>query len=422
MVSLSGHNRGNLRFALNSVTTSGLQDDVSVTVTSNFGRRSGSAGVTQLDDASLAQAVVKSEEVARLAPENAEFMPPLEQQTYLEGRAYSAATASAGPGDCAKLCRPVLDAAVAGKVSSAGFLEVGAYSSAMANSKGLFVHDTSTLASFTVSARTADGTGSGWAGNNSHDLASLGVVEMGRTAVRKTIDSARPTALDPGKYAVILEPSAVADLVGMMFFSSAFNARPTDEGRSFMTRKGGGSKVGEKVFSDKVHLLSHPQLAAAPSSIYSDDGQPNQPRTWVEGGVVRELMCGRFWAQKQGRAPVPSPGNLILRGGVTSTADMILNTKRGLLVTRLWYIREVDPQTLVFTGLTRDGIFLIENGRVTRPVKNFRFNESPVAMLNNIEAMGPSVRARGSEVEDFTISVPNLLVKDFTFSSVSDAV
>ena len=138
--------------------------------------------------------------------------------------------------------------------------------------------------------------------------------------------------------------------------------------------------------------------------------------------MLKELTYTRYWAQKQGRPLVPYPTNLIMQGGSTSIQEMIANTKRGVLVTRIWYVREVDPRTLVQTGLTRDGTFLIENGRISRPVKNFRFNESPIAMLNNIVAMGPCERATGSESEEWPIYIPPLLVKDFTFSSLSDAV
>ena len=142
----------------------------------------------------------------------------------------------------------------------------------------------------------------------------------------------------------------------------------------------------------------------------------------IEKGVLKNLQCGRYWAQKSGRAPVPGPTSLTLAGGTSSTAEMIKQIKRGLLITRFWYIREVDPQTVLLTGLTRDGVFLIEHGEITRPVCNFRFNESPVTMLNKVIALGPSVRTYGEEVTDLPMSVPPLLIDQFNLSSVSDAV
>jgi predicted Zn-dependent protease len=208
----------------------------------------------------------------------------------------------------------------------------------------------------------------------------------------------------------------------MALMIGSFDARSADEGRSFLSRKGGGNKLGEKIFNDSVDLYSDPHHDLTPGSIYSTDGLPAIRRDWIKGGVVGELITSRFWAQKTNRAPVPHPTNLIMSGGTTSVQQMIESTNRGVLVTRFWYIREVDPRTLLFTGLTRDGTFLIENGKISRPIKNFRFNESIVGMLNSIQAMGPSVRAIGSEIEDWSVCVPTLLVRDFTFSSVSEAV
>jgi predicted Zn-dependent protease len=419
-VSLGGHERGHVRFALNSATTGGYQDDLSLSVTSHFGKRSGSASTNELDDNSIAAAVRQSEEIARLARENPEFLPPLGPQTYLESRTYYESTAQARPDKLAALCDPVLSEAIDKKVTAAGFLDVGAGCAAMATSNGLFAFEKATGAVFTVSARTDDGTGSGWAGKNHHDIVRLNTKHLGQVAVKKTLESQKPTALPPGKYTVILEASAVCDLLGLMI--GDFDARSADEGRSFLTKKGGGNKLGEKLFGEKVNLYSDPQHDVAPGTIHSTDGLPATKRTWIGGGVVKELIYSRYWGQKTGHEPVPYPTNLIMAGGSSSVEEMIRNTRKGILVTRLWYIRMVDPRTLLYTGLTRDGTFLIENGKMTRPIKNFRFNESPIAMLNNIEAMAPSERAVGSEVEDWSVSVPPLLVKDFTFSSLSDAV
>ena len=420
IVSLAGHARGNIRFALNTVTTSGYQDDLVVSIESHFGQRSGSVSLNELDDASLRAAVRKSEEIARLAPPNEEFQPPLGAQKYLESRVYWAGTAGAGAEKLAALCRPAVREAEARGVTSAGFLTSGADGSAMATSNGLFLHENSTLASFTLSSRTHDGTGSGWVGGEQHDISRLDTAHLAKVAVQKTLDSRNPVALEPGKYTVLLEPTAVCDLLGMLLF--ALDTRSADEGRSFFTRKGGGNKLGEKLFGDKVTIFSDPQHPSAPGSVYSTDGLPAVRRSWIEGGVLKELNCSRYWAKKTNREPVPFPTNVIMNGGNTSREEMIKSTKRGILVTRFWYIREVDPRTLLLTGLTRDGTFRIAHGKIVRPVKNFRFNESPVALLNNLEAMGPSERTIGSESQFCPVWLPPLLVKDFTFSSLSDAV
>jgi predicted Zn-dependent protease len=420
VVTVSGRKRRHLRFALNSVTTNGEQDDLVLSVRSSFGNRSGSAQTNELNDEAIATAVKKSEEIAKFAPPDPEFMPPLGPQSYLPARTYFEATAQTGPDQMAAMCKPVLDLATKSQVTAAGFFNIGASSSAMATTNGLFAYQTATSALFTVSARTSDGTGAGWAGVNFQDISRLDPKLLGERAVAKTIDSRGPQPLQPGKYLVLLEPSAVCDLLAALV--GRCDARSADEGRSFFTKKGGGNKRGEKIFGDKVNVYSDPHDEIAPGSIYSSDGLPSNRRNWIEDGVLKELIYSRFWAKKTNHEPVPFPTNIVMTGGSATREEMIQSVKRGILVTRFWYIRDVDPRTLLLTGLTRDGTFLIEDGKIIRPVKNFRFNESPVAMLNHIEAMGKSERAVGSESEDLPVSVPPLLVRDFTFSSLSDAV
>jgi predicted Zn-dependent protease len=306
-------------------------------------------------------------------------------------------------------------------LQASGFLNVGTSFSSFATSKDLFVYEQTSDALHTITARTPDGTGSGWAGATHNDFGRLDVAGLGAAAIDKAVRSRKPVRLPPGKYAVILEPSAVSDLIGILV-GGQFDQRSADEGRNFATKKGGGSRLGENVFGKNITITSDPNDPLVPGSIYSDDGQPARRIVWVDGGVLKNLQCGRYWAQKSKREPVPSPTSLTMTGGTTSTADMIKRTRRGLLITRFWYIREVDPQTVLLTGLTRDGVFLIEDGTITKPACNFRFNESPVAMLNKVAALGPSVRACGGESIGIPIAAPTLLVDEFTLSSVSDAV
>ena len=420
LVSISGGEGRHIRFAQNRATTSGAPSSLSISVESHFGQRSGSASGTDLSDDGLYAVVQASEDVAQRAPENPELMPPLGPQEYQESADYADATRRATPDQMAAAIAPVLAQAEARQLQSSGFLQAEAGFSSFATSKGLFVYDLGTDALQTITARTPDGTGSGWAGAAHVDFSKLDVAGLGSVAIDKAIQSQRPRALEPGKYTVLLEPSAVSDLVGQLL--GEFDQRSADEGRNFATKKGGGSLVGEKVFGDNVTIYSDPGEAIVPGTIYSDDGQPARKTMWVEKGMLRNLQCGRFWAQKSGRAPVPSPTTLTMEGGTTSTAEMIRQTRRGLLFTRFWYIRMVDPQTVLLTGLTRDGVFLIEHGAITRPVHNFRFNESPVAMLNKVRAIGPSVRTYGEEGAGIPVCMPSLLVEDFALSSVSDAV
>lgn len=420
-VTLSGSDERHIRFAQNMATTNGAPGSINVSVESHFGQRSGSASGTDLSDDALAALVAAAEETAKRAPDNPEFMPPLGPQKYSQGAGFSSITEGTTSSQMAAAIQPVLQQAEAKKLQTAGFLQIGAYFSSFGNSNGLFIYDRNSNVLQTITARTADGTGSGWAGTNHYDFSKLDIAGLGGVAMDKAVKSQKPSKLSPGKYTVILEPSAVSDLIGILI-GGEFDQRAADEGRNFATKKGGGSLLGEKVFGKNVTIFSDPADPVVPGAIYSDDGQPAVRTTWIENGVLKNLQCGRFWAKKTGRQPVPSPTSLTMVGGTTSTADMVKQTKKGLLITRFWYIREVDPQTVLLTGLTRDGVFLIENGEIVKPVWNFRFNESPVAMLNKVIAMGPSVRTYGEESIGLPISVPPLLVHDFTLSSTSDAV
>ncbi|PYI89592.1 MAG: peptidase C69, partial [Verrucomicrobia bacterium] len=238
-VSVSGSERSNVRFAANSGTTNGFQDDLSLSIESNFGKRSGAVTINQLDDETVAAAMRRYEEIARLAPENPEFMPPLAKQFYLKGSSFYSNTAKIAPATLVSLCQPVIKESVARNVIAAGYLEAEVSFLAMATSNGLFVYDKSTGTDFTVTARTPDGSGSGWAGKNYHDIKRLDPERLGHIAVGKSLQSQQPVAMEPGKYAVILESSAVCDLVGSMVWG--MDARQADEGRNFLTKKGGGN-------------------------------------------------------------------------------------------------------------------------------------------------------------------------------------
>jgi predicted Zn-dependent protease len=204
----------------------------------------------------------------------------------------------------------------------------------------------------------------------------------------------------------------------------AMNARSADEGRSFFSARGGGNKIGQQVVDPRVTIVSDPGDPDLLASPFGPDGFPTRRIVWMENGVLRNLVYERFWAQRQGVEPTGAPAGIRMEGGTASLDDLVRSTERGVLVTRFWYIRSLDPRTVLYTGLTRDGTFLIENGRVTRPVKNLRFNESPVTMLQNLEQLGRAERVSASESGDIggAIVVPPLKTRDFNFQSVSDAV
>lgn len=412
-VALTGRRTGNIRYARNSVSTSGESYDVSLAVTAVFGKKSGTSTINEFDDASLEKTVRRAEEIARLAPENPEYVPMLGPQTYLESNTFAQSTANIDPTFRAKAAIDSIEPCSKKKLTAAGYLEDTTGFLAIGNSKGLFGYNKATSVDFSVTVRTEDGTGSGYAIQDYNDVSKLNTKASTEVAMQKAMASVSAQALEPGKYTVILEPAAAVDLLQNMMRS--MDARNADEGRSFMSKKGGGTRLGEKLFDERVNIYSDPMNVDIPDAGFAADGRPQEKVYWIENGVVKNLSYSRYWAEKKGVKAVPPPNGFIMAGGKESLADLIKGTQKGILVTRFWYIRFVDPQTLLYTGLTRDGTFYIENGKIKFPIKNFRFNESPVIMLNNLEAMGVPTRIGGN-------MVPPLKIRDFTFSSLSDAV
>ncbi len=411
-VNLDGSESGNIRYARNSVSTSGHRSNQTLVVQSNFGKKMGTATIDEFDDESLKRVVARSEELAKLSPENPEFMGPLGPQVYDKAINYVESTANITPEFRAEVANSSIEPAVSKDVTAAGFLDDSAGFSAMMNTKGLFAYNKSTNLEFTVTMRTNDGTGSGWVTRDFNDVTKFNATEASNTAIEKAVMSREAKAIEPGKYTVILEPSAGLGLLNGL--GRSIGARSADEGRSFMS-KDGGNKIGEKIVDERVKIWSDPLNSEVPSATWNGSGQPLKKTTWIENGIVKNLAYDRFWAAEKGVEPVPYPSNFIMAGGDASLEELIKSTKKGILVTRLWYIRSVDPQTLLYTGLTRDGTFYIENGAIKYPVKNFRFNESPIIMLNNLETLGKQVRVEGN-------LIPYMKIRDFTFTSLSDAV
>ena len=411
-VRLNGFSGGNIRYARNTVTTAGTRQNTSLGVTSHFGKRAGSASINELDDAAIERAVRRSEELARLAPEDPEAMELLGPQTYVPTPGWSDATAKITPAYRADVAAAGIVPAKQRDCVAAGYFEDTAGFTSMLNSKGLFGYYRSTGVDFSLTVRTTDGTGSGYVTRDYNDVGKFDPASSSRIALEKAVASRNAKALEPGKYTVILEPEASVELIQDMM---GFDARNADEGRSFLSAPGGGTRLGQKLVDERVTIYSDPTHPEAPAPPWSGDGMPRKRTVWIDKGVVKNLSYSRFWAQKQGKEPLPGPANIIMEGGTESLEDLIRGTTRGILLTRTWYIRFVDPQTVLLTGLTRDGTFYIENGRILHAVKNFRFNESPVIMLNNVDALGRPERIRGN-------MIPPMRVRDFTFTSLSDAV
>ncbi len=418
-VILNGGREGNIRFARNTVSTSGEVLDLNLVITVAFGKREGTVTVNELDDASIEAAVRRAEELAKLAPENPERMPIIGKQEYKPSKTFSDNTAAITPEQRAKAAMDAIEPCRKGGLVAAGFWQDNAGFIARADSKGQFAYARTSGVDFTCTVRTEDGRGSGWVSKNVDDVKNLDTAKSAAIAVTKARDSVDAKALEPGRYTVILEPSAAAGIINFLVFG--MDARAADEGRSFMSKKGGGNRLGEKFFDERVNIHSDPWHPDVPVLPWDGQGMAREKIDIVKNGVVNYLQYSRYWAEQKKVASRAAPGNLIMAGGKSSLEDMIKSTKKGILVTRTWYLRMVDPQSVLITGLTRDGTFYIENGKIMYPVKNFRFNESPVTMLNNIEELGKTERIAGDEAA-MIMMIPPMKIRDFNFTSLSDAV
>jgi predicted Zn-dependent protease len=427
----SGSESSNLRFARNAATTNGRHSEVSVSVKSCVGQRSATVSVSSTDNKAIAHAVARSEELARLAPVDPEFMPPLgpqdlgPQDYHAGGEAYHAPTTEVSALALAEAAGKAVAAASEAGLDGAGYVEAGGQFTVLANSAGLRASERLTGAGITVSARRKGGGGeagqwSGWSAASALAFDRLDAGDVARRAVSKAAAVGAPIDIEPGGYTVILEPAAVAEALQWLVWY--MDARAADEGRSYFSRKDGGSKRGEKLFDERVTIVSDPADPVTPDGVIGSEALPQRRTAWIENGVVGNLRRSRFWAQKTGREPLSGPRNIVMKGGPAAVDDMIAGVKRGVLITRLWYTNMLDPRTLLLTGLTRDGNFLIEDGRIVGPARNLRFNESLVAMLNEVEAMGPSVRVRGGASGEGAISAPAMLVRNFRFSSRTSGI
>jgi len=412
-VSTTWSREANTRFARSEITSNGDVDETRVELTLASGKRHASAASNQLSPEALRSLVERTARLTRLSPEDPELMPPLPPQRYARAApAWDEATAALEANARAHAIVQAIAAADERKLELAGFYEHSGSRSMFGNSAGLFAEHAGTSASFSVTARTSDGKGSGWAAADSHRR-SFDPAVLARTAMDKAVASARSTGLPPGRMTVVLEPAAVADLLEWMH--NALDARPAEEGRSVFARQGGGTLLGDKLFADAVSLTSDPADPTLPTAPFDGEGLPLRRTSWIDAGVLRALHCSRYWAKKTGRTPLGAPRGLRLSPGSATTEELVRGTKRGLLVTRLWYLRMLEPRQLLVTGLTRDGVFRIEDGEIVGAVNNFRFNQSPVALLRNVEALGKDLFRHGD------LLVPAVRAADFNLASVSAA-
>lgn len=410
---LTGGRTGNIRYARNSVSTTGEKENLTLTVTCSFGKRSGSASTNEFSDVSIEKTVRLAEETAQLAPENPEYMSVLGPQQYAKSNTYSEQTAKLTASSRADIALGSIKTCIDKKAVAAGYLEDNSLVTAFGNSKGLFGYNRDTNIDFTITARTQDDKGSGFAWQTFNDASLLNSKAATEMAIQKAVASASTIEMPPGKYTVILEPAALVELLNA--FMGSLDARNAEEGRSFFSKKGGGTKLGEQLFSEKLTIHSDPSYPGLPGAPFANDGRPQEKVVWVEKGVLKNFNYSRYWAEKKGVKAQPPNSSVIIAEGEQTLEEMIRNTDKAILVTRMFYVRPVDPQSILLTGLTRDGVFYIENGVIKNAVKNFRWNESPVNVFRNLEAIGKAVRVGNS-------MIPAIKARDFNFASISDAV
>jgi predicted Zn-dependent protease len=426
-VRFAGGERSATRYANSTITANLVEHDQEVLITVVYGQRSATTSTHQFDDASLRSAIAQAQELAKRRPDNPELMPLVKPpQDYLIVDGALPAAVDFGPAERARMVKQSVDVCEKKGVLGAGYIPKLHWTDAVANSEGLFAYNRYAEASFILTCRTPDGTGSGWAGTTGlKDITTIDAGGISEAAADKALKSRRPKALEPGNYTVILEPRPAARFLSLMLF--ALNARPAEEGRSFMSGKERGqTKVGQKIFGDNVTIRSDVGNQTLRQTPIGPEGLAARPTTWIEKGVVKNLFYDRFWAkaQKKPYSPASQNQSLVMEGGAATIDEMVKSTKRGLLVTFFWYIRPVDQMTLLNTGMTRDGLFLIENGEIAGPVQNFRWNDGPARAFNNISMLGRAVPMHVGEAYDSpgTALVPAMKIEDFRMTSISPAV
>jgi predicted Zn-dependent protease len=423
VVFIESEDHSHLRFAANTFLTSGRREGTTARVTAWIDKRRGAASTTDLSDAALKQTVEDAQTFARLAPVDVEYLPSLTQQTYKPSQGWNDATAGI---DLPARARQISDAIAQSqkaKVIGAGFHQVGLLARATATAHGNFHYERSSIVSLGMTARTPDGAGSGYFARNHYDVAQLDTSRVARESIRRASESRGARMLPAGSYPVILEAQAVADLLDSGGMS--FDARNADEGRSVFSLPGGATRVGTQLFDPRLNIVSDPWRPQLATLVASDDGLPAQSIHLVRNGVVESLRYSRYWAQQKNKQP-SGPFALVMEPSApgVSLEEMIKTAKRALLVSRFFYIRNVDPRSASVTGLTRDGVWYVENGEIKYPVRNFRFNQSIVLMLGpgNVDAIGVPERVASSEGGVEPVLVPPLRLNAFNFTSQSDAI
>lgn len=405
------------RFSENQISQNISQNQFKITITSYFGKRSASASTTELEPEAIEAVIRRSEELARIAPEDPEWVPLLEPQEY-EPRtpAFDARTVALSPLERGEMVQRVCALSRQAGVEGSGTLSTEVFLRVVGNSRGLRGCDRGTKANFSFTARIEDG--SSWSQRTAFAVDQLPMESLTKQLIERALASRHPREVSPGKYPVVLDGAAFKDLLGRVIWN--LDARAADDGRSFMSRpeeagKPAGNRIGEQMFSPLVQVQRNPAHPLLQVGTCFGDGLSNRYLEVIKDGIPQTLSYSRYWAQEQGKEPTGAMFPIVMSGSDQSLTDLIAQTERGILVNRAWYVRYINPKTLEVTGMTRDGTFWIEDGQIAYPIKNLRFNQSLPEMLRDVEALS-TVQRFGSSV------VPGVRVKAFNFSSVTDSV
>ena len=407
------------RFANNIIHQNVEEETAVLSVRAVIGRRTARATTNRFDEESLRRVVATAEALARVQAEDPDLLPLAEPAQYQDVNRFDAPTAGATPKFRAEQVRLAVDVAERSGLTAAGIYSTGDSFEAILNSRGLVASHAQTRAEASITMMAPDS--SGWAKANAVRAVEVDLERLATRAAGKATASRAPLDLAPGPYTVVLEPAAVLDLIGFLIWD--FSATAIRDQRSFLTER-----LGTQVFGPNITIQDdayHPLQAGSP---FDGEGVPRKPVLLVEKGIARNITYSRQSAKAAGVEPTghgfplpndmgEAPVNIVVTGGEASVEEMIASTERGILVTRLWYIREVDPYEKILTGMTRDGTFLIEDGQIRQGLRNFRFNQNMIDLLSQIELLGPSTRTAGEEA--FEMVVPPMKAKAFHFTEVT---
>jgi PmbA protein len=407
------------RFANNAIHQNVAERGLTVSIRTVVDGRTARATTNRIDEDSLRAAIESSLSLAHSQPKDPRLLPMPGRQKYRKVNRFAGQTAALTPEDRARAVKRACDLAIKERQVAAGIFASGMSQSAMGNSRGLFAAYRETHAEFSITMQESPA--ASWAKANACSVRHFDPQKLAAIASDKAHRALNAQELGPGKYTVILEPSAVLDVVGFLFYD--FSATALADKRSCLN-----DRMGKAIFGKNISVTDDAYHALQLGAPFDGEGMPRERVALVQNGVPKNLVYSRASAKAAKKKPTghgfmlpneygEAPMNLVFTGGTDSIEKMIASTERGLLVTRLWYIREVDPYEKIMTGMTRDGLFLVEKGKVTSAVKNFRFNQSLLNMLKNVEMMGPAVRATGEEA--FEMVVPAMKVREFHFSEVT---